>query len=77
MMDAEEVVVYASGPLRCSACVPEGLARGEIERRVSEANPAGIETSWRLSDEPAFADGVPNPVRCEQAAGRWHYLLRC
>ncbi len=63
--------IYAMGPLSASICSP--FDGPETERRFNMAN-CGV-TTWQLSREPKFADGLPQPTPCERRDGWTHYLF--
>lgn len=76
----KEVTIYAAGLaaglVSCSVCVPAGMDREIVERRVNIADPTGIPSRWRISDE-SFKSGESNPTPCNQDSTRLHYLLNC
>jgi hypothetical protein len=70
------VLIYALGPMACSACAPAQLTPEEVTAAVNRQEPTGISSVWQISNEPAFASGEPNPGPCDQDPGtRRHYLL--
>lgn len=71
-----ELTIYTQGLVATSVCTTIE-DREEIEDRVNLATPTGISSRWKLSKDPTFADGKPNPCRCTIDAHRWHYLLSC
>jgi hypothetical protein len=63
-------VVYAS--------VCTNLPDDAATVRLNEDNPTGIESSWEISSDPMFADGVhTNPCDCPQIPGCRHVLFNC
>ena len=75
-MVVEEVKIYSTGPVFCSACVLKGLGTSYIEQLVNQLSPTGIDSKWKISTEN-FKDGTPNPTECKQDKNRVHYLLNC
>lgn len=73
---ADEVAVYSTGLVCCSVCVPAGMDREIVERRVNAATPSGIPSHWRIADEP-FSSGKASPTPCNTDSTRLHYLLTC
>lgn len=71
------VVIYASGPVVCSVCVPAEMPREEIERSVNAQSPTGISSSWKISKDSTFKGGEPNPCQCNDGPQRLHYLMDC
>jgi hypothetical protein len=70
------VIVYTFGLCHCSVCVPKDMPRDEVERGANTAHPTGV-TPWKISDEPTFKAGEPNPCQCEGDSTRQHYLMVC
>lgn len=69
------VDVYSAGIICCSVCTDE-----EPEAMVEKVNqvfPAGETLRWRISEDPCFANGQPNPCVCDQNPNLKHYLLEC
>lgn len=77
MGQEHKVIVYASGPLSCSACVKKGMSRAEIEAEVNRVHPAGTEHGWRISEDKVFRQGASNPCVCNTDPDRFHYLFEC
>lgn len=71
---AVTVNVYSIGILACSVCAPPEMTREEVEKAVNAMNPTGVDSQWRVSDEP-FRTGEPNPLDVD-GCGR-HWLLVC
>lgn len=72
------VAVYSLGLVSCSVCAPREMTRDEVEAAVNVAEPTGISSEWRVSDEPTFSGGQPNPCPCEQQPeSHVHYLMHC
>jgi hypothetical protein len=67
------VTIYAMGIITCSACAPATLTAGKVAAAVREQEPG----AWRISSDPEFADGTPNPGPCDTGPGRRHWLLEC
>ena len=73
-----EVYIYAHGLVACSACAPLAMTPEEIAAAVNAGNPTGISSPWRVSGEPEFAQGQPNPAPCDQEPDvRRHWLMEC
>lgn len=72
------VMVYSSGLVACSVCAPIDLPIAQVEQTVNLINPTGIESQWRASSDPTFAQGGEQPGACEQMPeSRIHYLMEC
>ncbi len=69
------VNVYRNGIVHCSVCAPKDMEREEVERLTNFANPSGTSLGWKVSDEPTFSGGEPNPYDA-QDCGR-HWLMVC
>lgn len=72
-----DIFFIASGIVCCSVCVPKGMSREVIERKVNEQTPTGIGSRWAVSADQHFATGEANPCICETDTERMHYLLNC
>ena len=76
MKENEELEIYSNGFVHCSICTNiENIE--EIERQVNMKNPTGIGSRWKISEEPTFRSGQPNPCVCEQKSTHRHYLMVC
>lgn len=71
------VRVYTFGLCHCSVCVPREMSRAEIESGANIAHPTGLDHGWKISDEPTFKGGEPNPCECHDGETRLHYLMVC
>ena len=69
--------VYAVGLIYSSVCVPKSWTKEQIEYAVNALNPTGIESEWKISSDPTFYTGGPNPKQCENDSERIHYLMEC
>lgn len=69
--------VYATGLVCCSVCVPNHFTAEEIEDVVNQENPTGISSRWKVSTDPTFKEGKPNPCPCEKDPDRMHCLMNC
>jgi hypothetical protein len=77
-LDGTTVYVYGTGVVALSACAPAAMPPGEVAAAANRQQPTGISSPWRVSGEPRFAGGQPNPCPCDQQpAARLHYLLEC
>jgi hypothetical protein len=48
----------------------------EVADAVNVTDPTGISSPWKVSAEPAFQSGEPNPCLCDQhPVTRRHYLM--
>lgn len=74
-MSMPGVWVYAVGLVHASACT--ALGDDETAAAVNAGHPTGIDSAWRISPDPAFAGGEPNPSPCPDTPGRRHVLLVC
>lgn len=79
-----KVSVYSSGAGYCSVCAPNDMSIEEITEQVNILNPTGIESKWKLSEDPTFhkkvdyVEPAPNPCPCDQQPEtRKHYLFEC
>lgn len=68
--------VYAWGLVSTSVCT-DLTDKEEIEDEVNRVHPTGIDSRWKISDEPTFRTGEPNGKVCEDNPTRHHYLLHC
>ena len=68
--------IYSKGIVHCSVCVPKGFSKEEIAAEVNRIYPSGV-NPWKVSDDPTFKNGEPNPNQCEQKKEREHVLLVC
>lgn len=68
--------VYANGLCYCSVCT-DLTDREEIELQVNAKNPTGVSSPWRISDDPTFKTGEPNPHLCENDNTCRHFLMEC
>lgn len=71
------VEFYAVGLGYLSACAPKSMSREDIEAAANVEHPTGIASRWRVSSDPTFRTGQPNPCPCESVRGRVHHLLSC
>jgi hypothetical protein len=70
------VTLYAAGLVHASVCTSRSDA--ETLAYVDDIHPTGLERGWAISDDPAFADGKPNPSPCEHyPETHRHVLLVC
>lgn len=74
---SEGVQTYSVGLVCASACAPTDLSREDVERVVSLDHPTGLAHGWKISDDPTFRSGHPNPCPCDQNPDRQHWLLNC
>lgn len=72
-----DIEMYSRGLCYCSVCAAADVPIEDIEAYVNLELPTGIKSLWKLSDDPTFANGQPNPSPCERGRGRKHYLLSC
>ena len=70
------ITIYSSGLCYCSVCAPVEATRGTIEADVNFQNPTGLDSQWKIADEP-FSCGGDNPHVCESDPNRQHWLLVC
>ena len=73
-----DLFIYAKGLICCSACVPFDMPKIIVEEFANIQNPTGV-TPWKISKSKTFADGTPQPIKCEKypKEKRLHYLLNC
>lgn len=71
------VHVYTFGLVHCSVCAPKDMRREQVERETDLAHPTGLDHGWKISHEPTFKGGEPNPCQCNDASDRLHYLMDC
>lgn len=76
-LNLEDCNIYSNGLVYCSVCVPKDWTHKQIERAVNALNSTGIESEWKISSDPTFYTGGPNPKQCEQDSERIHYLMEC
>lgn len=70
------VLVYRTGLTACSVCAPVTMSPQEVADAVNVTDPTGISSPWKVSAEPAFQSGEPNPCLCDQhPVTRRHYLM--
>ena len=69
--------VYIWGLVHVSICGPKGAADEQVERAANRLHPTGLEHGWKLSKDPTFSGGQPNPCECDQDPDRRHWLLDC
>ncbi len=69
--------VYTFGVCYCSACAPADYTREQVEDGANLAHPTGLDHGWKISDDPTFKDGEPNPCTCNDDPFRKHWLLSC
>jgi hypothetical protein len=72
--DSKDVVVYSQGLFYSSVCVPKNITPEDI---VAGMFPAGTSRGWKVSEDPTFRQGKPNPCPCNQDPERLHYLMDC
>lgn len=70
-------IPYAIGLVCVSACAPEGFSAERVEAEVNAQVPTGVESMWKISKDPTFAGGEPNPCQCNDDPTRKHWLLSC
>jgi hypothetical protein len=68
------VNIYSNGVVHCSVCAPADMSREEVERAVNAQNPTGLDTGWKVSDEP-FRTGEANPHLAGDCGQHW--LMVC
>jgi hypothetical protein len=72
---AGDFTVYAEGACFASVCtILEEVE--EIEKRMNEHSPTGIDSKWKVSEDNFFG-GKPNPCQCNLTPDYKHYLLVC
>lgn len=81
-MIADDVEIYAQGPITCSVCAPTTMPREAVGEAVNQQAPTGISSKWAISTDTHFAedsdgDAKPMPCPCEADPERQHWLLRC
>lgn len=59
----------------CSSLDPESTAAEMNQRHTDSPFPHTL--VWRLSDDPKFKGGEPQPGACEDFDTHRHYLLEC
>ena len=69
--------IYASGCVCTSVCASKEMSREEVERRVNEETPTGLEHGWHISEDTTFKGGEPMPCQCEDDETCQHWLLNC
>lgn len=70
------VTVYALGLTHASVCTSQ--PDEQTLATVDELYPTGLNHGWKISDDPAFADGKPNPCPCDHhPRTHRHVLLVC
>lgn len=75
---AERVTAYAVGICAASVCAAADASPDEIADAINASYPTGISSRWRVSGDPTFASGEPNPCPCnEEPESRRHWLLEC
>lgn len=76
-MNETELEVYSNGLCYCSICTNlDSVAM--IENLVNLENPTGTSSRWKISKDPTFNSGDPNPCPCNQKPNTHkHYLLEC
>lgn len=72
----EDIVIYATGPVYCSVCVPLNFSTEEVEQAVNHKDPTGIPSLWKVANE-TFKNHSRNPHTCEDNPNRQHFLLNC
>lgn len=75
MVGVDEFVAYGVGLVYASACTSLDDEAATI--RINHQHPTGIASPWRVSDDPSFADGSPNPQPCPDSATHRHVLFSC
>lgn len=81
--DLDDVDIYTWGLCYASVCVPKDMPRDEVEVLTNRKCPTGIESRWRISDEPNFqpdknGNVSTNPCPCQKKPDTHiHYLLVC
>ncbi len=81
-MKHSTIEIYARGICHSSVCAPASKGHEEIERLANIYNPTGIESKWKVSKDPHFADGTINGCFCEtwkadSSQPKKHWLLVC
>lgn len=71
------ITVYNIGVCYASVCAPKDMLPQAVADEVNAQHPTDIQTPWRVSEDPHFAGGQPNPCVCEADPERLHYLLNC
>ena len=69
--------VYTWGICHASICGPKDATDDEILIAADELHPTGLDWGWKLSDNPTFSGGQPNPCECDADPDRRHWLLDC
>lgn len=69
--------IYVRGVVFMSVCVDDDMPIEQIERCANQKSPSGISSEWKISEEPTFSGGEPNPSPCPDKPGHTHYLLSC
>lgn len=79
MVNTALIVIYNTGIMACSVCVPKELTKEEIEEGLNSKSPTGIDSKWRISKDTHFKDGIhTNPCTCDMFfSERLHYLMEC
>lgn len=70
------VQAYSVGICTASACAPADMAGEDVAHAVNGQHPTGV-GPWKISDDPVFSGGQPNPCECNTDPGRKHWLLNC
>ena len=68
----KEFDVYCVGVVYTSVCT--SLSVEAATARLNADHPTGIESAWKLADEP-FNDGTANPHVCEDAPETHKHML--
>lgn len=72
------VSIYGRGIVCCSVCVSNKMSRAAVEAAVNMKNPTGLDHGWKISADPTFRNGEPNPSPCALSPDtHLHYLLNC
>lgn len=68
-------ISYAHGLVYASVCT--SLTDDEATTRLNFERPTGVDSPWRISDDPTFADGTPHPAPCPSSPEHRHVLFTC
>lgn len=74
-MSDRDFVVIGWGLVAATVCTT--LPIEEATRLLNVEVPTGISSPWSPATEDTFANGMPQPGKCEQDAARMHYLFHC
>lgn len=70
------ITVYSEGLIYSSVCT--NLPKHKIPEHMGEHSPTGISSSWAVSKDKYFTDGVTeNGAPCPDTEGNRHWLVSC